>query len=371
MFFNASVQGTARLAQALTTSRSAQLVVGGIAVMGFLLDALNRAMSDDDEETGRNRYDMIPEFEKSKNWIFMNPMKPGQYVKVPLPLGPHVFHNAGRLISDAVFRDDPRNASEYGWSMASTVLDAFSPLGVTPSVGQLIAPSILDPVLQVAENKSFTGGPVYKSGDTGFGKTDPKPAYTRHFENTPDMWKAASRGLNDITGGDKDKPGMVNLEPDILKHVFYAMTGGPGRMLDQASDTTQSQARGEAPSVNRIPFVSRFYGENDDRQRQRVYYDDRKRAADAKAQHDHFAKIGRADLAREVAEDLGDGDAAKGRRMMHEFNSAQSSVSKINKQIRAELQRQDTGEDRAKELTDLKKRRVTVMGGVGRAQDDE
>ena len=371
MFFNASVQGTARLTQALATSRSAQVLVGSIAVMGFLLDAMNRAMSDDDEETGRNRYDMIPEFEKSKNWIFMNPMRPGEYVKVPLPLGPHVFHNAGRLLSDATFRKDKRNAAEYGWSMASTVFDAFSPLGVTPSVGQLIAPSILDPVLQVAENKSFTGGPVYRSNDMGFGKTNPKPAYTRHFESTPDVWKAASRGLNDLTGGDKDKPGRLNVEPDILKHVFYAMTGGPGRMVDQTTDAAQAQARGDTPSVNRVPFVSRFYGENDDRQRQRVYYDDRKRAADAKTNHDYFAKIGRADLAREVAEDLGDGDAGKGRRMMHEFNSAQSSVSKINKQIRHELQRQENGEDRAKELTDLKKRRVTVMGGAGRAQDDE
>jgi hypothetical protein len=72
-----------------------------------------------------------------------------------------------------------------------------------------------------------------------------------------------------------------------------------------------------------------------------------------------------------VAEDLGDGDANKGRRMMHEFNSAQSSVGKINKAIRHELQRQDNGEDRTKELTDLKKRRVTVMGQAGRADDGE
>ncbi len=371
MFFNASVQGTARLAQALATSRSAQVVVGGIAVMGFLLDALNRAMSDDDEETGRNRYDMIPEFEKSKNWIFMNPMRPGEYVKVPLPLGPHVFHNAGRFISDAVFRKNPRNASEYGWSMASTVLDAFSPLGTTPSVGQLIAPSILDPVVQLAENKSFTGGPVYRSDDMGFGKTDPKPAYTRHFESTPDIWKAASRGLNDLSGGDKDKPGKLNVEPDILKHVFYAMTGGPGRMLDQTTDAVQGQARGEKPSVNRVPFVSRFYGENDDRQRERVYYDDRKRAMDTKTRFDHFSKIGRPDLAREVAEELGDGDLAKGRRLMREHASTQSSVRKLNKQIRAEQQKQQDGTDRSEQLRALKQRRVKVMGSAGRDPDDE
>lgn len=371
MFFNASVQGTARLTQALVTSPKAQALVGGIAIMGFVLDALNRAMSDDDEETGRNRYDLIPEFEKSKNWIFMNPMRPGEYVKVPLPLGPHVFHNAGRLISDAIFRKDPRNASEYGWSMASTVLDAFSPLGATSSVGQLIAPSILDPVVQIAENKSFTGGPVYKSKDRGFGHIDPKPAYTRFFENTPDLWKAASKGLNDISGGDKVKPGLVNIEPDILKSVFYTMTGGPGRTLDQALDATQSQARGDTPTVNRIPFASRFYGTNDDRQRERAYYDDRKRVADAKTQFDYFVKSGRADLAREVATELGEGNPAKGRKMMLEFKTAGKTVGALNKQIRAELEQQEKGGDRSEQIKTLKARRVKVMGNAVRDEKTE
>lgn len=360
MFFNASVQGTARLAQSVLTSKTAAAAVGGIAIMGFLLDALNRAMSDDDEETGRNRYDLIPEFDKSKNWIIMNPMRPGEYVKVPLPLGPHVFHNAGRLLSDAVFRDDPRNAAEYGWSMAGVFLDAFSPLGAASSVGQLIAPSVLDPVLQVTENKSFTGAPVYKSADR-FGKTDPKPAYTRYFESTPDVWKGASRMLNDVSGGDKDKPGAINLEPDILKHVFYTMTGGPGRTLDQAIDATQAGARGKDLTVNRVPLASRFYGANDDQQRERVYYDDRKRAMDAKTSFDHFMKIGRQDLAKEVAAELGDGDVTKGRRMMMEFSRAEKSVRKINGDIRKRMESSADDEAQAEQLRALRKRRVRVM----------
>lgn len=360
MFFNASVQGTARLAQSVLTSKTAAAAVGGIAIMGFLLDALNRAMSDDDEETGRNRYDLIPEFDKSKNWIIMNPMRPGEYVKVPLPLGPHVFHNAGRLLSDAVFRDDPRNAAEYGWSMAGVFLDAFSPLGAASSVGQLIAPSVLDPVLQVTENKSFTGAPVYKSADR-FGKTDPKPAYTRYFESTPDVWKGASRMLNDVSGGDKDKPGAINLEPDILKHVFYTMTGGPGRTLDQAIDATQAGARGKDLTVNRVPLASRFYGANDDQQRERVYYDDRKRAMDAKTSFDHFMKIGRQDLAKEVAAELGDGDVTKGRRIMMEFSRAEKSVRKINGDIRKRMESSADDEAQAEQLRALRKRRVRVM----------
>lgn len=368
MFFNASVQGTARLVQAVATSRRTQAVVGSIAVLGFVMDLVNRMMAGDDEETRRNRYDLIPEYEKSRNWIFMNPMRPGEYVKVPLPLGPHIFHNAGRLLSDAMNRKDKRNASEYGWSMAGIFLDAFSPLGASQSVGQLIAPSILDPVVQVAENKSFTGGPVYKAADKGFGKTDPKPAYTRHFENTPDVWVGASKALNDLTGGDKVKPGLVNIEPDIFKHVFYTLTGGPGRALDRMVDTAQAPAHGREFTVNRVPIVSRFYGENDDAQRERAYYDDRKRAGDAKTQFDYYVKQGRMDLAKEVAKELGNGDEAKGRKKMLEFSRAEKSVRKINSEIRRELERDDDGDAKAEQLKALRQRRVRVMSD---ALDDE
>jgi Large polyvalent protein associated domain 38/Large polyvalent protein-associated domain 5/Large polyvalent protein-associated domain 1/ADP-Ribosyltransferase in polyvalent proteins len=367
MFFNASVQGTARLLQAAATSKTAQAAVGGIAVMGFMLDMLNRMAAGDDDETKRNRYDLIPEFEKSRNWIFMNPMRPGEYVKVPLPLGPHVFHNAGRLMSDALNRDDARNASEYGWSIAGIFLDAFSPLGAAASTGQLIAPSVLDPVVQLTENKSFTGAPVYKSADR-FGKTDPKPAYTRYFESTPDVWKGASRMLNDMSGGDKVKPGMVNIEPDIMKHVFYTLTGGPGRTLDQAIDSTQAGARGKELTVNRVPLVSRFYGANDDQQRERAYYDDRKRAGDAKTQFDYYIKQGRMDLAKEVAKELGDGDEAKGRKQMLEFSRAEKSVRKINGEIRRQMEREDDGDAKAEQLKALRQRRVRVMSD---ALDDE
>lgn len=369
MFFNASVQGTARMAQALATSKTAQAAIGGIAAMGFVMDAANRAMSDEDEETGRNRYDLIPEFEKSKNWIFMNPMRPGEYVKVPLPLGPHFFHNAGRLLSDAVFRGDARNAAEYGWSIAGTFIDAFNPLGVTPTVGQLIAPSVLDPVLQVTENKSFTGAPVYKSGER-FGSEDPKPAYTRHFESTPDVWVAASKMLNNITGGDKDKPGAINVEPDIFKHVFYAMTGGPGRTIDQAIDSTQVSARGKELSVNKIPLASRFYGANDDQQRERVYYDELKKASDAKTTYDYYTKLGRTKDARRIAEELGDGDAAEGLKKMRAFVGAKKTVSKLNAEIRAVRQSDSDEAEKAEKLRSIHRRRTQIMSDAVR-EDEE
>lgn len=55
MFFNAGLQGSARLAQALATSGKARAVVGAMAGAAFVMDIVNRALAGDDEETKRNR----------------------------------------------------------------------------------------------------------------------------------------------------------------------------------------------------------------------------------------------------------------------------------------------------------------------------
>jgi hypothetical protein len=115
-------------------------------------------------------------------------------------------------------------------------------------------------------------------------------------------------------------------------------------------------------------LASRFYGENDDAQRERAYYDDRKRAMDAKQTFDYYIKNGRADEARKVARDLGDGDEAKGRKKMRDFSAAEKSVRSINGQIRRELERDDDGEAKAEQLRALRQRRVRVMSN---ALDDE
>lgn len=365
MFANASVQGTARMMEAVVKSRQAQAIVGGIAMAGFVMDIVNRTMAGDDDETGKNRYDMISQHEKATNWIFMR--GEGKYLKVPMPLGYNIFHNAGRLFSDAFNRKDPRDASEYGWSMATMVAGTFLPIG-GPSIAQVLAPSLLDPAIQVAENKNFMGGPVYRSDDAGFGKKDPRPAYTRYFDTTPDTWKQAAKAMNDLTGGDSVKPGLINVEPDILRHVYGALTGGPGRALDKSLDTSQASARGEKLPPSRYPLAGRFAGEVGDREKNSAFFEEQKRVASATTQYDYFLKERRRDLADEIAKDVGDGDVARGRRLMAEFKRTDKDVRQINAAIRK--LRQDKVDDKvqAAEFQRLKDQRTRIRSaGLRRA----
>lgn len=371
MFFNAGVQGSARLAQALATSKKARIIVGTMAAAAFAMDMFNRAMAGDDDETKRNRYDALDDFTKSRNWIFMYPDKSGRHIKIPISLGWNIFPNVGRLASEAINRKDgEKETMDYAWELVTSVIGAFNPLGNFVSPGQFAAFSVAKPVVQVWDNENFMGGPVYRSRDLGFGKTDPRPAYTRHFENTPAIWKQASEMLNDATGGDNVKRGKINIEPDILRHIFTSITGGPGRSLDRMLDTAQASAGGEAVSPARLPLVSRFYGEFDDKTRDRMFYEAQRRVSLADEDVAYYRKEGRMDLVKEVLQDLGDGDEQRGRKLISEFKSGRKSAKEINASIRR-LQRDEVPDsDQAQKFAELRRRRSDLFSRTLSRTDD-
>ena len=90
---------------------------------------------------------------------------------------------------------------------------------------------------------------------------------------------------------------------------------------------------------------------------------------DAKTTFDYYIQLGRQDEARKVAEELGDGDAVKGRKLMLDFSRAEKSVRKINAEIRRELEREADDEAKAEQLRALRQRRVRVMSDA--VNDDQ
>jgi hypothetical protein len=313
MFFNAAVQGSATLVNAAIKSPKARAVLGGMALTGFLLDTVNREVMGDE-------YDMIPDFEKSHNAIFST--GDGSYVKVPYPLGLNAIFNIGRLTSEGISGTSHKKPIEYGMSMAASVLDSFNPMGSVGGVGELFAPSVARPFVQLADNRSFTGAPVYKSGDRGPRGDAPEPAHRRHFQNTPELWVAASRGMNALTGGDYVEKGAVDVSPDALRHVFTSMTGGIGRAADRALDYFTS----DEPSASRMPFVGRVAGKVDDRMKERAFMGESKRINTAINEADFLLKSGRPDAADDIIKRLGKGDLDEGFRILGAYRAAKKEL---------------------------------------------
>lgn len=318
MFFNASVQGTATILKAAAKSPKARAVLGGMAATGFLLDMVNREVMGDD-------YEAIPDFEKSHNAIFAK--SDGTYVKVPYPLGLNAVFNVGRLTSEAISGRSHKKPIEYGMSMAAAMLDAFNPMGSVGGAGELFSPSIARPVVQLADNRSFTGAPVFKSGDRGPRGDAPEPAHRRHFQNTPEMWIAASRGMNALTGGDYAEKGAVNVSPDALRHIFTSMTGGLGRAADRTLDYFTS----DEPSASRMPFVGRVVGKVDDRMKERAFMGESKIINTAINEVDFLLKSGRPDAADDIIKKLGKGNLDEGFRVLGYYRAAKKELDTLRR----------------------------------------
>lgn len=357
MFMNASIQGNARFLSAVATNRRAQVVAGALVGMGFVLDAVNRAIGGDDDETGRKKYDEIPEFEKEKNWIFMSPS--GKYIKVPMPYGPHIALNLGRMMSEMIFGRD-KSAVERALGLARITVDAFNPLGSNGSFGQLVVPSVGKPIMQVSENKTFTGSPLYRAADD---RGYVGPAYTRHFRSTPAHWNEASKLLSDVTGGDSVKPGELNIPPEVLRTLFLSYAA-PGLMqtADKTIDTATRSATGKRVEPSQIPAMSRFYGEApEERAQERAFYEEQRKVKQSLEQIKKYAKDGNRDAVERTLTELGDGDLKKGRQIRAKWEASEKALLQLNAQRRRmETDKIDDAKQKA-QLDRNEKLRIDLM----------
>jgi len=88
-FFNASAQGSVRLAQTLKGPAGKKIMAGGI-LLGVMQSVLMAMAGYDDDEP--------PEFVRERNFIL--PIGGGKYLTVPYPLGFHALPNMGRVVTD-------------------------------------------------------------------------------------------------------------------------------------------------------------------------------------------------------------------------------------------------------------------------------
>lgn len=327
MFFNANVQGGFRLAQGLNNSPRARAMVGLMAALGAAMEIINMLIGDHDkDEAGNNPYEILGAYEKQRNWIFMvpkswgigDPIKDekqqivGRYFKFPLPYGFNIFPTAGRIAAEAVMGrikpglySEKRGPLDLAADFGNVVVDAFSPLGSASTAIQTIAPTIIDPFVQVFENKKWTGTPMVP--DRSMQKALPRSSL--YFTNNSETAKDLAAWLNRASGGDELTPGWLDLYPGHIEHVFRTLTGGPGTfsmgMFDWGTNITQ-RALGhdvEPTKTSSIPFVGKFYGEVDERAIEAKFYRIKGQADETYARYRAYKKAGDIDAADKLEAD--------------------------------------------------------------------
>jgi hypothetical protein len=249
-FFNASVQGTARIAETLMkdgklTPAGKKIVYGGISVGVF--QAVILAMSGFEE-------DEPPEFVKDKNFII--PYGDKKYIAIPLPLGFNMFPAFGRRITEFAMSDD-KNVGKSVFDMGSMIIDSFNPLG-SATFAQTLAPTLIDPVIALAENKDFSGKPISRDD---LNSLNPTPGYTRAKENASAVSTGLAYAINFLSGGTDFKKGAISPTPDQIDYLIGQVTGGVGREALKVEKAVTSVASGEELATFNVPVLGRMIGD--------------------------------------------------------------------------------------------------------------
>ena len=254
LFANAGIQGSTRIVTALKNSPTARRMAGASIMTAAGMSIANSSIGGDDED-GVPYYDQIDDHVKARNMVFMLPNTKGNYVKIPLPWGYNVFWAMGTEMGDAYIKDDYKPVDGAS-RMLSTALDAFNPLQ-SSTLLQTVSPTIGDPLVQVGENKTFFGAPLMPEQNI-FDKS-PEPDSEKYWSSVRGSSKLVSRELNKLTGGDRVKPGLVDISPETLDLVFDTFTGGAGRFV---SDTLSLPYKAITKNleVGDIPMARRLIG---------------------------------------------------------------------------------------------------------------
>lgn len=278
-FFNASVQGTARTLASLKGPAGAKIIAGGIG-LGMLQAAMLAAAGYDDDE--------IPDFVKSRNLVVpLGKTAEGEkkYFLIPMHLGLHVLPNIGRTIAE-LGRSGGKDFGKKTVGAIAEVIGALNPIGggtvYTPEKGvdwggviKTATPTILDPVVELATNKGFSGQAIEK---TYRDEADNRPGFQRAKEKTQrtptgQMYLGITKALNRLTGGSDYEAGFVSPSPEKARYLAEAIGGGLLREIEKAVDLSVKVPGQKEAKPSGVPFIGRFYGETDsDAVTQQRYY---------------------------------------------------------------------------------------------------
>ena len=270
LFFNASMQGSVRMLQTLKHSKKGRKLAGATVGFAMIFDILNRILSGDDDD-GENRYDALPDHVKNRNLIIMG--EDGPIFKWPLPWGYNALHvlgqELGRGFQAATEKDQSYSPLDSAGRFTSSVLDAFNPVG-QGTLLQTLAPTVFDPLVQVAENKNWAGIPVMPES-LGYGPELPNAE--RYWSSSRESSKAIAKFLSEGSGGSSRRPGFFDVSPEWLDLLVDFAGGAALRTVTDSLNMGHKLAIGEDIEVDDIIILRKLYGYDDRKSLPSRYYD--------------------------------------------------------------------------------------------------
>lgn len=260
-FFNAAVQGTARIGATMLENKGdasnykdirlsplgKKIILGGLT-LGVMQAVMGALAGWDDEEP--------KQYQREKNFIIPLPGT-DNYISIPMPLGFHVIPNIGRITTELVLSGF-KNPGARMQQLLGVFAEAFNPIGSAGMSLQTIAPTFADPLVALATNKDWNGQSIAKED---FNKNNPTPGWTRAKDAATPWAKALSYGINYVSGGGEYGKGSISPTPDQIDYMIGQVSGGVGREIGKVSTTVSNVGSGEELPLYKVPVVGRFVGE--------------------------------------------------------------------------------------------------------------
>lgn len=262
LFGNAGLAGVTvatRTMNAARKTKTGRALLAAAIGYGFVMDIMNRLLSDFDDEEGLSYYDKLTPQEKDAYHIFMIPGAKENVVKIPMFRNFNILPAIGRNLSAMMF--GAQGLGDSVKNLYGAFVGSFNPLGAdergmlftfTPTIGKL--------PLDLATNTNWTGRQIAPN----------QPPFSADIPNhqlfnraTSKQLVAFTKFLSDMSFGTDYKGGYLDFSPAKMQHVIENFTGGPGKTAVRVVDSVSRMLNGELPEAKNIPILRVFIGEAD------------------------------------------------------------------------------------------------------------
>ena len=289
LFINPAIQSLQTLG-ALAKDHKAKFTAVSSAWMasGVLVPLFNELMfnlasaaaggggDDDDEFNPKDEYWKFSSFDRRNNCILWIPFT-HNFIKIPLAPEFRGFYGIGDMVASAMWGGEnaKESWSNYAADLMGQIID-LSPLDPVSYDGNVLVslmPNAIRPLVEIAQNVTFTGKPIYRESD--FNKYD--PSFKKAYAGTPDFLLRYSKWMNSIGNKypeaqqgpvEQTAVGRYANNPAVIDHLLKSYLGGMYTLGSQIAGAitkaSDEETRKDFKTAD-IPFFSKFVANPNDR----------------------------------------------------------------------------------------------------------
>ena len=360
-FWNAAIQGSTNFGRVVKRHPKKALTAMAIMFALGLANAMVGASGDDDDdaEEGDGYFDHPANTRRSNLMLRINGKS---WASIPLPVEYRAVYGMGELLGSVMSGKERYTNQELVHEVLCQVSQVL-PLDVVGEGSGAFVPTFAKPAFEVLTNESWTGLPIYKQ--TAYNERD--PAYTKAYSNTNKQLVGMSKMLNELSGGDSQKSGWLDVvNPAVVEHLGRGYLGGYFNLVDKLVKTGETVVGSREYDPSNLLIVNRFVKSGSERTAYRAinnrYYqikaDSEELIKDYKG-YNYETETGKRDYSQKIAQ-MKDSPELLSAMKAHEYII---EVDKYNKALKSE-QDEVLKKRMEKELYELKSAMIHTVDSI-------